>query len=265
FITKLPLPQNLRFRRARARLDATIYRIIRERRADGVDRGDLLSMLLLASDTEGDGTGMSDVQLRDEALTLFLAGHETTANALTFAWYLLSQNPEAEAKMHEEIARVLGTGNGVRLPCAEDYPKLAYTEMVLAEVMRLYPPAWIVGRRALEDVDLNGWKVSKGSICLVSQWLLHRDARFFPAPEHFLPERWTPEARAARNKYCYFPFGDGPRKCIGEQFAWMEGVIVLATLAQQWRLQLSPGVKLSLRPSITLRPAPGLRMVLSRR
>jgi len=260
-LERLPLPATLRFRKARARLDATIYRLIEERRRSGGDRGDLLSMLLLAQDTEGDGGGMTDVQLRDEAMTIFLAGHETTANALTWTWYLLSQHADIEARVHAEIDSALGG----RLPTADDLPALPYTRMVLAESMRLYPPAWIVGRRALGPFEANGYEIPTRSIVLMSQYVMHRDERWFPDPERFDPDRFTPERQAERPKFAYFPFGGGPRVCIGEQFAWMEGVILLATIAQRWRLRLVPGHPVALQPIITLRPKHGIRMtVLSR-
>jgi cytochrome P450 len=255
-LDRLPLPSSRRFRQAKARLDAVIYRIIEERRASGEDRGDLLSMLLQAQDEEGDGGRMTDEQLRDEAMTIFLAGHETTANALTWAWYLLSQHPEAEGRLHEELDAALGG----RAPTAEDLPRLSYTEMVLAESMRLYPPAWVLGRRALRDYEVGGYRVPAGSIVLVSQYVMHRDARFFPEPERFDPERFTPEAKSARPQFSYFPFGGGPRRCIGEGFAWMEGVLVLATLAQRWRLRLAPGHPVETQPVVTLRPRHGMRM-----
>lgn len=258
---KFRLPSVRRFERAKARLDQTIYRIIRERRGSSEDRGDLLSMLLLASDTEGDGTGMTDLQLRDECMTLFLAGHETTANALTWTWYLLSQHPEVEAEMHREVDRVLSG----RLPSAEDCPNLRFTEMVLAESMRLYPPAYVLGRRALTDFRLAGYTIPADSIVLMSQWVMQRDARYFPDPQRFDPQRWTPEAQAARPKFCYFPFGGGPRVCIGESFAWMEGVLLLATLAQRWKLRLVPGHRVAMRPLITLRPKYGMRMTAHQR
>src|SRR5205085_2946936 len=227
----LPLPSNFRFARARARLDETIYRIINERRAAGEDRGDLLSMLLLATDTEGDGTGMSDQQLRDEAMTIFLAGHETTANALTWTWYLLSQHPEVETRLHEEIDAVL-EGRAVTV---EDVPRLCYTEMVLTESIRLYPPAWAIGRLALKDYEIGDYLIPAKSLVLLSPYVTHRDARFFPEPERFDPERWTVEARDARPQFSYFPFGGGPRRCIGKGFAWLEGLLLIASLSPQWR------------------------------
>ena len=261
YLDRLPIPAVRRFNAARDRLDSTIYRMIRERRASGEDRGDLLSMLLLAQDTEGDGTSMSDAQLRDEALTIFLAGHETTANALTWTWYLLSQHPEVEARLHSELDSTLAG----RLPTYENLPALPYTRMVLAESMRLYPPAWAIGRRALEDFAAGGFTVPAGSVVLMSQYIMHRDSRFFPEPERFDPERWTPEHQAERPKFSYFPFGGGARVCVGEQFAWMEGILLIAAIAQQWRMRLVPDHVVDLQPLITLRPKYGMRMTLERR
>jgi cytochrome P450 len=256
-LDRLPVPGTIRMQRARARLDATIYRIIDERRKRGGDRGDLLSMLLAARDDEGDGTGMTDLQLRDEALTLFLAGHETTANALAWTWHLLALNPDSEARLHAEVDSVLGD----RIPTADDVPRLAYTRRVFAEAMRLYPPAWAIGREPKEDFEAFGYRVRGGhkSVVLMSPWITHRDARFFPDPERFDPDRWTPEAEAELPRYAYFPFGGGPRKCIGEGFAWMEGVVVLATFARRWRFRHAPDARVEMEPLITLRPL-GLRM-----
>jgi cytochrome P450 len=260
-LDRLPLPSNRRFDRARARIDATIARLISERRRSPGRGSDLLSLLVEASDTEGDGSRMSDAQVRDEAITIFLAGHETTANALAWTWYLLSQNPEAEARLHAELDAVLGD----RAPAVEDLPRLRYAESVLAESMRLYPPAWILGRRVLTPYAVGGFDIPAGSIVVVCQWVTHRDARYFPDPERFDPERWRPEIRDARPKFSYFPFGGGPRVCIGEGFAWMEGVLVLATIARRWRPRLAAGQKIVPAPSITLRPRHGIRMVLEPR
>jgi cytochrome P450 len=253
-VGRLPLPSNRRFRRARERLDATIYRIIHERRASGTDRGDLLSMLLLAQDEEGNSGGMTDLQVRDEAMTLFLAGHETTANALTWTWYLLSQNPDAEARLHEELDAVLAG----QLPTLDHVPRLRYTEMVFSEAMRLYPPAWAIGRRAMSSYRIDDYLLPERSIVLMSQFVMHHDPRFFPDPHRFNPERWMPEAQAARPKFSYFPFGGGPRVCIGESFAWLEGVMVLATLAQKWSMRLVPGHPVEIEPLITLRAKHGM-------
>jgi cytochrome P450 len=261
-LEKLPLPPQRRFLRARARLDSVVYRIIEERRKSGGDRGDLLSVLLLAVDEEGDRTGMTNEQLRDEMMTLFLAGHETTANALTWAWHVLAQNPEAEARLHEEVDAVLAGG---RLATAEDFAALRYTEMVVAETMRLYPPAWAIGRLAVEDHEVGGYPVPRGSLVLVCQYVMHRDPRFFPDPERFDPERWTAEAKAARPQFSYFPFGGGQRRCIGEGFAWMEAVLMLATLASRWRLRPAPGANVQAHPRITLRPKGPVPMVADRR
>lgn len=255
-LEKLPLPQTQRIKKAVARLDKTIYRLIEERRCSHEDRGDLLSMLLRARDEEGDGAGMSDKQLRDEALTIFIAGHETTANALTWTWYLLSQNPAAEAELHAELARVL---NG-RAPAVEDVPKLRYTEMVFAEAIRLYPPAWAIGRLALQEHRLGGFRIAKGDLIIVSPYVTQRDARYFPEPEKFDPMRWTPEAREARHPFAFFPFGGGPRRCIGEGFALLEGILLIAALAQRWKLRLDPAQVVATMPVITLRPKFGMRM-----
>lgn len=261
-LEKLPLPQNRRFQKAKDRLDMTIYRLINERRQSGEDRGDLLSMLLMAQDEEGDGGTMTDEQVRDEAMTIFLAGHETTANALTWTWYLLSQHTEVEAKLHAEIDAVL---EGGRWPTVEDVPQLKYTEMVLAESMRLYPPAWALGRLALKDYEIGGYTVPANSLVFMSQYVMHRDERFFPDATRFDPQRWMPEAREARPVYSYFPFGGGPRRCIGEGFAWMEGILLIAALAGRWRMRLAPSHPVELRPVITLRPKHGMRMTLEKR
>ena len=260
YLEKLPLPSMRRFDKARARLDATIYGLIRERRASRKDTGDLLSTLLLAQDEEDHG-GMTDQQVRDEALTLFLAGHETTANALTWTWYLLSQNPECEQRLHQELDTALGG----RAAAASDLPALRYTEMVFTEAMRLYPPAWAIGRMSLEAFELGGMKIGARSILIASPFVTHRDPRWFPDPDRFDPERWTPEAREVRPRFSYFPFGGGARVCIGERFAWMEGVLVLATLAQKWKLRLARGQRVEPLPLITLRTKYGMKMVIERR
>lgn len=260
WLDKLPLPSVRRFEQARDRLDQTIYRIIAEHRASGRDSGDLLSMLLLAQDDEARG-GMTDQQIRDETLTLFLAGHETTANALTWTWYLLSQNPVVEAKQHAEIDRVLAG----HLPVFDDLPRLRYTEMVFAEALRLYPPAWGIGRRVVRDYRIGDYTIPARSIILMSPYVVHRDPRWFSQPERFDPDRWLPERAEARPKFAYFPFGGGARVCIGERFASMEGVLLLATLAQRWRLRLAPGHRVETRALITLRAKYGMRMMVESR
>ena len=258
-LQRLPLPRVRRLDRAIATLDATIYRMIEARRASQDDRGDLLSMFLVAQDEEGDHAGMSNTQLRDEVMTLFLAGHETTANALAWTWYLLSLHPDVERQLHDEIDTVLGD----RAPTPADYPRLPYTEMVVAESMRILPPAWVIGRLAIEDVEIGGWMIPRGSLAIVSQAVMHRDARFWPDPERFDPQRFTPAAKAARPRFSYFPFGGGPRVCIGEGFAWMEGVLALASLARKWRVRVVGDVEPL--PLITLRPKGGMQAVVTRR
>jgi cytochrome P450 len=243
-----------RYRAAQRALDEVIYGIIAARRRSGEDRGDLLSMLLAAQDLEGATGGMDDKQLRDEVITLFLAGHETTANALTWTWVLLARHPEIERCLHEEIDAVLGG----RLSSAADVPRLPYTRAVLAESMRLYPPAWTMGRRAIADYQWGGHVIPAGSLILMSQWVVHRDPRFWPEPARFDPARWLSEG-ASRPRYAYFPFGGGNRVCVGESFAWTEGILVLAVIAQRWRLRLDPSHPIAPHPLITLRTRHGVR------
>jgi cytochrome P450 len=256
-LQRLPIPHMRRGRKARERLDAIIYGIIRERRANLGDRGDLLSMLLMAQDDEDRGRGMTDRQVRDEAMTIFLAGHETTANALTWTWYLLSQSPEVERRLHAEIDRVLEG----RLPTVADVDRLPYTNRVVTESMRLYPPAWLVGRRAINQYSIGPYYVPPRSIIIMSQWIVQRDRRHYADPERFDPDRWTPAFKAALPRFAYFPFGGGPRQCIGESFAWMELVLLVATLAQQWRFDLVPGHPVVPQAAVTLRPKYGMKMV----
>lgn len=263
YLEKLPLPQSRRFKKARKTLDRVMYGIINERRRSGEDAGDLLSMLLLAQD-EDDGTTMTDEQIRDEALTLFLAGHETTANAMTWTWYLLSQNSDAEAKLHAELDRVLGSDEDeptLRVPTMDDLPNLKYTEAVFAESMRLYPPAWAIGRNVAAEHEFGGYRAVPGTLILTSPYVMHRDARFWENPDEFIPERWeTQSVKEAGQQNIYFPFGGGVRRCIGESFAWTEGILLIATIARKWKLSLVPDQKIGLQPQITLRPKFGMRM-----
>jgi cytochrome P450 len=205
---------------------------------------------------------MTDAQLHDELLTLFLAGHETTSNALTWTFYLLAQHPDAEARLHAELDAVLGPPGAGRAPVPDDVPALPYTRQVLAESMRLFPPAWVIGRRATEAFEIGGYAVPARTVVLTSQWVVHRDPRWFADPLRFDPARWAPEAAAARHRFSYFPFGAGTRVCIGEQFAWTEGVLVLAAVARRWRLRLAAGELERVRPEpiVTLRPRGGVRM-----
>jgi cytochrome P450 len=258
WLRHLPTPGNLRLKRALTRLNDVVYRMIRERREKPEDREDLLSMLLQAQDEENNNATMTDTQVRDEVMTLFLAGHETTANALSWTWVQLCQNPGIYDQLQAELKSVLGG----RLPTPADYPALKYTEKVFSESMRLYPPAWIVGRRALEELELGGYRIPKGSIIVMSQYLMQRDPRFWTDPEKFDPERFSPEEKAKRPSFSYFPFGAGPRGCIGEGFAWMEGILVMATLAQSWRLELLADQNLQASPQFTLRPKGKIRVRL---
>ncbi len=266
-----PLPYISKFRRSRAKLDAVINRMIASRRALSLEelqgRHDLLSTLVAAryeaeeSDGSGDGSGtigMTDTQVRDELLTIFLAGYETVANALTWTWYLLSQNPAAAARMYAEVDAVLGD----RTATLADLPNLKYVEMVFAESMRLFPPAWAMGRKSTAPVQLGPYRIPPGASFFFSQYILGHMEEFWDQPEVFRPERHSPENKAGRHRFVYFPFGAGRRQCIGESFAWMEGVLSLATVAQRWRLELIPGQKIETQAKITLRPKYPMRMKL---
>ena len=263
-----PLPAMRRFRRAKTRLDEVVNGMIEKRRSEisskagPQERSDLLSMLLAARDEQtvddrGEANGLSADEARDQVLTLFLAGYETVANMLAWTWFLLGQNPLAEERLHEELESVLAG----RAPTLEDMPRLEYTAMVLAESMRLYPPAWAMGREVLEDVSIGPYRMPKGAMVFFSQYIVQRDPRWFPHPERFTPERFTAEAKAARPRFAYFPFGGGGRQCIGESFAWMEATLALATIAQRWRLALVPGQNVEPQPKITLRPLNGIRTI----
>ncbi|HEX8560314.1 MAG TPA: cytochrome P450 [Pyrinomonadaceae bacterium] len=256
---RLPTPAHLRFNRDVRRIDRFVYRLIGERRASGEDAGDLLSMLLAAQDE--DGGGMTDRQLRDELMTIFLAGHETTALALTWTWLLLAENPGAEARLAAELEEVLGG----RPPTAADVPRLRYAEWVVKEAMRLYPPAWGVGRECVRECEVGGFRVKAGTQVFAFQWVVHRDPRWFEDPHAFRPERWGEESVSKLPKYAYFPFGGGPRLCIGNYFATMEAVLVLATLARRFRLRLVPGQTVGLLPALSLRPKGGVLMEPERR
>jgi len=264
-IEKLPVGPFVKVRKARARLDRVILRVIAERRAersasapsaDGAT-ADLVGMLLSARDPENPSQpGMSDQQIRDEAMTIFLAGHETTANAMSWTWHLLGGAAAVESRLHEELDRVLAG----RTPSVDDVPKLAYTRAVIAESMRLYSPAWTMGRRAIEPHTIGGYTIEKDALVLMSQWVVHRDPRWWDEADAFHPERWLTESK--RPKYAYFPFGGGNRVCIGESFAWTEAILLLATIAQRWRF--SPVTSPVPEPRITLRPAQ-LKMRAERR
>jgi cytochrome P450 len=258
---RLPLPHLIRFQRGKQRLREVVLRLIERRRRDGRDHGDLLSMLLLAEGEDGGGR-MTAEQVWDEALTIFIAGYDTTATALMWTWYALSQNPEAESRLHEELDAVLEGGRAARF---EDLARLPYAERVLCESMRLYPPTWRLVRRAVRDFAVGGHVVPAGSLVVLCQYAMHRDPRFFPDPERFDPERWAPEARGARPQFSFFPFGGGPRRCLGESFAMTEGVLLLATLARRWRVRPVEGHPVELFAEHLLRAKHGIRVRLERR
>lgn len=251
-----PSPRMIRFRRAIRNVDQIVNGIIEERRRSGEDRGDLLSALLQAQDEKGGG--MSDRQLRDECITLFLAGHETTSIALSHTLYLLSQHPEIETRVYQESVAVLGD----RRATADDFARLELTERVIKESMRLYPPVYAIGRQLLEDYELGGYHLPKGVTLLFAQWVTHRRPELFPDPLRFDPDRWLPEGAKTIHKYAYFPFGGGPRICIGNHFAMMEAVLLLATLIRAYHFHLLEGQTLELKPSVTLRVSNDLSMRL---
>ncbi len=256
----VPTAHNRRYVRGRGTLDRIVYRIIDERLRTNEDNGDLLSMLVHARD-EDTGERMNRQELRDEVMTLYLAGHETTAMNLTWTWYLLGQNPHVERNLHDELDSVLGGST----PTVDDLPRLPYTRMVIDEALRLYPPAWSIARQAIADDEIGGYQIPKGTPFTMVQFVTHRHPEFWDDPERFDPERWIPERAALRPKYAYFPFGGGPRLCIGNNFALMEAQLVLATLAQRYRVHVVPRHPVVLEPLITLRPKYGLQATLEAR
>jgi cytochrome P450 len=266
FESLLPLPSwfptltNLRTKRALGRLDGIVYRLIQLRRAGGASRDDFLSLLLQARDAD-DGSRMTDRQVRDEVMTLLLAGHETTALVLAWAFYLLARHPEVEARLLNELENVLGG----RSPKADDLACLPYTESVVLETMRLFPPAYAIGRQAIAACSLGGYRVKAGTNVFMVQWSVHRDPRWFTNPQEFVPDRWENGLAQRLPRYAYFPFGGGPRLCIGNSFAMTEAILLLATLAQRFRMILAPGHQVVPWPSITLRPKSGILMRLSSR
>jgi cytochrome P450 len=251
----VPTPANLRLRKAVRGLDEVVYRMIADRRHTPGDRVDLLSILLQAQDAE-DGSRMTDRQVRDEVMTLFLAGHETTAVALSWTWYLLGQHPEVDARLADELRAVLGG----RPPTVADLPALRYTEMVVKESMRLYPPAYGIARQVAKPTEVAGQPMRVGTFVIMPTWVVHRDVRWFDKPEEFRPERWDGDGARRLHRFAYFPFGGGPRQCIGNTFAMMEAILVLAAIAQRFRVVLVPGQTVIPAPYITLRPEPGIRV-----
>lgn len=255
---KLPLPSSLRFRRAVRDLDAVIYRMIERRRGAAGPGNDLLSLLMQAKDDETNVI-MTEKQLRDEVLTLLIAGHETTANLLSWTLYLLAQKPAADQRLHAETKALLTGRAGFT---AADCDRMVYARMVIHEALRLYPPGWFIGRAALADVRLGQYTVPKGAVVMMSQYIMHRDPRFFEDPEQFIPERWGGGLQDRLPRGAYFPFSAGDRHCIGEGFAWQEALLILATLIERWRFELVPGQSIRPKPSVTLRPDSPIRMVV---
>ena len=256
----LPFPTNIRLRNVIKKIDKMIYKLIQERRNKTEQHTDLLSLLISAKD-EDDGSAMSDQQIRDEVFTMFFAGHETTALALTWTLWLIAKHPHIEKKLLAELQQVL---NG-RQPTASDYWALRYTEKIVKESMRLRPPAWAVGRRAIKDCTIGELKVKKGTAVLISQWLMHHDQRYFKNAQEFDPDRWTSEFTEKLPKFAYFPFGGGPRICIGNGFAMMESVLLIAMMMQKYHLSPLDGHAIDLLPAVTLRSAQGIKMTLSKR
>ena len=256
----IPTARNRRLLAAKRSLEQVIYRMIAERRQQNTDTGDLLSMLLSARDEET-GEGMNDQQIRDELMTMLLAGHETTANTLAWTWYLLSQHSEVERRLYTEVDEVLGGA----LPTVEHLSELKYTNMVLEEALRLYPPACILSRKAIGDDELGGYRIPANSMIIVSPYAIQHHPDYWPDPERFDPERFTSESSAGRSHYAYFPFSSGPRMCIGSSFAMMEAQLILATIAQRYQLRMVPGHQVEPQMLVTLRPKYGLKMTISRR
>ncbi len=258
-LEKLPLPSNLRFRRAAKRLDSFIHQMIRERHRGACNEPDLLSVLVRLSKEKP--RMMNDQKIRDQILTFFVGGHETIATALMWTWYLLAKNTEAAEKLHAELDAVLQG----RLPTVDDLEKLIYARKVFNESMRVFPPVWIMGRRVLRDIQLDGYTIPKDSYVHVSQFLMHRDARYFPDPMRFDPDRWTAEVAATRPRFCYFPFGGGSLQCIGEGFAFTQALLMIGIIASRWRMRIKPGHKIELEPQLTLRSRYGMPMILEQR
>jgi cytochrome P450 len=282
-LDKIPvLPAVKGAREAKKELDSLMYQMIADRRrrkrqdynnnGKSHDEDDLLSRLMQAQDSNSPNSNqeqMSDKQVRDEVMTIFIAGHETTSNALTWTFYLLSQNRNVETKLHDEINSVLGDGSGNnvgnRIPTADDIPKLQYTEKVLRESMRLYPPVWTIGRHVENDYFIGEYTIPAGSSILMSQYVMHHNPRYYEEPERFNPDRWTEEFKSHLPRFSYFPFGGGMRGCIGEPFAWIEGILIIATIAQKWTMRTLPSQRIGLDPAITLRPKYGMKMKLIQR
>lgn len=254
----LPIPSMNRLRKEMKFLDRTIYNLVNERRKTGDEKNDLLNVLLNTRDEEGNEF-FSDKQIRDEIITFFIAGQETTSNSLCWTYYLLSQNPEYEELLLKEIDKVPGE----RPPTIDNINQLGIAENIFREALRMYPPAWVVARRATEDYEINGYTIPANSDIYMSQYVVHHDSRFFEYPYKFRPDRWDAESKLPR--FAYFPFGGGPRRCIGEPFAYMEAVLIIAVISRKWKLELQPDFRVEMEPFITIRPKYGMKMVLKNR
>jgi cytochrome P450 len=259
WLLKIPLPGTIRFFKAKNKLDNTIYKIINDRKNTPQKNTDLLGLLLQAQ--EDPNGGFDDKQIRDEALTLLLTAFDTTSLALTWTWYLISQHPQIEAELHQELDRVLQG----RTPSWEDYPKLEFTKMVFTESMRLYPPIYLIARQSIKPIEMGGYRIPAKTMVLISPYLIQRDSRFFQEPELFNPKTWSNRVSNQSSKYEYFPFSEGPRSCIGQHYAWLEGIMVLATIAQNWKIRLAPDQKVETSQLLNLRPKYGMRMQLFKR
>lgn len=267
-LLKIPFGFLGRIQKSQKKLDSLIYRMIADRRRSERDHGDLLSMLLASQNAEGGAGGMTDRQIRDECLTLLLAGHETTANGLSFIFFLMAQHPDVQEQIFVEASAVLGNAaSGSHRSAAEIYDRLPYTQRVVSEALRIYPPVWVIARTAAMTYEYRGLEIPAGSLLLIPQIAIHRDSRWYPEPMQFNPDRFLPEATAARPRYAYFPFGAGPRICIGENFAWLEAVLVLASVVRNWRLGFSGPTpeELPLSAQISLRPRDGVVVSAARR
>ena len=273
-VEKIPiLPINKGFQQSKKKLESIVNDMIKEHRENernnkNILENDLLYTLLKAQDLESGIEKMTDIQLRDEIMTIFLAGHETTSNALTWAFYLLSQHPAIESRLYEELSTVLtklDEKSKQIFATIQDIPKLEFTEKVLREAMRLYPPAWTIGRQAIHNYKIGNYIIEEGSVILMSQYVIHHDSRYFPEPYLFYPDRWSKMTKSHFPRFSYFPFGERIRGCIGESFAWLEGILVIATICRNWKMHHNPNHKVELQPLITLRSKYGMLMKLEKR